>query len=105
MTIVIVVVGTLTWVVTAGDGFLPSLLSNGAVLPLGHTINGMIALMNMLTLLLLWTRGRSILDLWLMVAVCGLIGEGVFVAFFVTARFTFGFYAFVLFRWSFQKSC
>ena len=28
-----------------------------------------------------------------MVAVCGLIGEGVFVAFFVTARFTFGFYA------------
>ena len=93
VTIVIVVVGTLTLVVTAGEGFLPSLLSKGAVLPLGHTINGMIALMNMVTLLLLWTRGRSILDLWLMVAVCGLIGEGVFVAFFVTARFTFGFYA------------
>ena len=64
-----------------------------AVLPLGHAVNGMIALTNMLTLLLLWSRGRSVLDLWLMVAVCALIGEGVMVAFFVTARFIFGFYA------------
>ena len=35
----------------------------------------MIALTNMLALLLLWSRGKSILDLWLMVAVCALIAE------------------------------
>jgi signal transduction histidine kinase len=92
MAIVIIVVNTLTWTATAGHGLLPSLLLDGAVLPWGHTVNGMIALTNMLTLWLLWTRGRSILDLWLMLAVCMLIGEGLMVAFFVTARFTLGFY-------------
>jgi signal transduction histidine kinase len=66
---------------------------DGKVSPLGHAINGMIALMSVLALLLLWTRGKSVLDLWLTVAVCVLIGEGIMVSFFVTARFTFGFYA------------
>ncbi len=91
--IVIVAVGTLTWVATAGGGLLPGLLLDGRVLPLGHTVNGMVALTNILTLLLLWTRGRSVLDLWLMVAVCAQIEESLLVAFFLTARFTFGFYA------------
>jgi signal transduction histidine kinase len=93
VTIVIVVVSTLTWAATAGHGLLPSLLLDGKVSPLGHSLNGMIALTNMLTLWLLWTRGRSILDLWLTVAVCALIAEGVVVAFFLTARFAVGFYA------------
>jgi signal transduction histidine kinase len=92
LAIVIIVVSTLTWVAIAGHGLLPSLLLDGAVLPWGHTVNGMIALTNILTLWLLWTRGRSMLDLWLMLMVCMLIGEGLLVAFFVTARFTLGFY-------------
>ena len=50
VTIVIVVVSTLTWAATAGHGLLPSLLLDGKVLPLGHAVNGMIALTNMLTL-------------------------------------------------------
>ena len=81
--IVIVVVGTLTWAVTAGDGLLPSLLLDGKVLPLGHTVNGMIALTNILALLLLWSRGRSVLDLWLMVAVVCADSGKLMVAFFV----------------------
>jgi len=92
VTIVIVVVSTLTWVTTAGDSLLPILIDD-TVSPLGHIVNGTIALTDMFALLLLWTRGRSVLDLWLMVALCALLGEAVLITFFVTARFTFGFYA------------
>jgi membrane-associated sensor protein len=81
VTIVIVVVSTLTWATTAGDRLLP-ILVDGAVSPLGHTVNGMIALTNMLTLSLLWTRRRSILDLWLMVALCAMIADAVVITFF-----------------------
>ena len=73
--IVIVVVCALTSAVTAGHDFMPRLLGDGTVLPLGHYANGMIALTNVLALLLLWSRGKSVLDLWLMVAVCALIME------------------------------
>ena len=91
--IVIVVVGTLTWAVTAGGGLLPSLLVDGKVSPFGHAVQGIIVLASMLAFLLLWIRGRSVLDLWLMVAACELLGTSLMIAFFVTARFTFGFYA------------
>jgi signal transduction histidine kinase len=46
-----------------------------------------------LTVLLLWTRGRSVLDLWLMVTALGLAGLSLVALFFVGGRFTFGFYA------------
>jgi len=47
-----------------------------------------------LALLLLWSRGKSVLDLWLMVAVCALAMETSLVAFgFVSERFSVGFYA------------
>jgi Membrane-associated sensor, integral membrane domain len=94
VTIVIIVVCALTWVATAGHNLLPVLLlDDGKIAPLGHYANGMIALTNALTLLLLWTLGTSVLDLWLMVAVCALTGESILVTFFITARFSLGFYA------------
>ena len=62
-------------------------------MPLGHYANGMVALTNVLALLLLWFRGKSVLDLWLMVAVCALIMETSMTALFITARFSVGFYA------------
>ena len=52
----------------------------------------MVALMYVLALLILWSRGKSVLDLWLMVAVCALIAEAVSIALFATARFDLGFY-------------
>jgi hypothetical protein len=71
--IVIIAVCALTSAVTSGHDFMPRLLDGNNVLPLGHAANGMIALTNVLALLLLWSRGRSVLDLWLMVAVCAQI--------------------------------
>ena len=64
-------------------------------LPLGRYANGVIVLTNLLALLLLLvlTRGRSILDLWLIVAAFALLAESIVVTFFVPARFSFAFYA------------
>ena len=73
--IVIIVVCALTSAVTAGHDLMPRLLDDSTILPLGHYANGMIALTSVLALLLLWSRGKSVLDLWLMVAVCALAME------------------------------
>ena len=91
--IVIIVVCALTSAVTAGHDFMPRLLDGTSVLPLAHYASGMIALTYILALLILWSRGKSVLDLWLMVAVCALIAETASVALFATGRFTLGFYA------------
>ena len=54
----------------------------------------MVALTSVLALLLLWFRGKSVLDMWLMVAVCGLTMESSLVAFnLFSSRFSVGFYA------------
>jgi signal transduction histidine kinase len=87
------VVCVLTSAVTAGQNLIPRLLGETAILPLGHYANEMIALTNVLAVLLLWSRGKSILDLWLMVVACGLIMETGLVAFFAPYRFSVGFYA------------
>jgi signal transduction histidine kinase len=62
---------------------------------LGRFANGMIALTNLFVFLLLLTatRGRSILDLWLIVAAFAMLGESTIVTFFILGRFTLGFYA------------
>ena len=90
--IVIVLVVALTSPVTAGHDFMPRVLDGRNILPLGYYANGMIALMNALALLLLWSRGRSVLDLWLMVAVCAQMMEMALVI-VILGRFTVGFYA------------
>jgi signal transduction histidine kinase len=90
--IVISVVCALTAAVTAGHNLMPRLLGDG-ILPLGHYLNGMIALTNVLALLLLWFRGKSVLDLWLMVAVGAVILDAAVVALFLQFRFSLGHYA------------
>ena len=94
--IVIVVVCTLTYAVTAGHEFVPPVLLDGKVLPLGRFANGVIVLTNVLALLILLvaTRGRSILDLWLIVVAVAMLAESIVITFFVQARFSFAFYAF-----------
>ena len=91
--IVIVLVCALTAAVTAAHDFMPRLLDGRNILPLGYYANGMIALMNVFALLLLWSRGKSVLDLWLMVAVCALIMETALVALLIPSRFSVVFYA------------
>ncbi len=92
--IVIIVVCALTAAVTAEHDLMPRLLDGATILPLGYYVVGVITLANVLALLLLWFRGKSVLDLWLMVAVCALIMETSLVALgFVSSRFSVGFYA------------
>ena len=90
---VFVLVCMLTLVATAGVDFVPPLFADGKVSLLGHSLNGLIALTSMLALVLIWRRGRSILDMWLRVAIFALICEGAMVAFFITSRFSLGSYA------------
>ena len=52
----------------------------------------MLVLISVLTLLLMWTRRTSVLDLWIMVTICMLITEMALVAFGMTARFYLGWY-------------
>jgi signal transduction histidine kinase len=91
--IAIILVCALTSVVTAAHDFMPRLLDGGNLLPLGYYASGMIALTYVLALLLLWSRGKSVLDLWLMVAICALTVETALVAFFIPSRFSVVFYA------------
>jgi len=91
--IVIIVVCALTSAVTVGHDFMPRLLEGKSVLPLGLFANGIIALTNILALLILWPRRKSVLDIWLIVVVCALIAETASIALFALERFTVGFYA------------
>jgi signal transduction histidine kinase len=93
LVIQISLVCTLTWVVTAGERFMPQLfLDDLSYAPLVHYVAGMLVLISMLVLLLMWRRRTSALDLWIMVAICMLISEMALVTFGVTARFYLGWY-------------
>jgi signal transduction histidine kinase len=87
------VVCALTWAVTAGDRLMPHLFfDDRSMAPLGNYVAGILALMSVLVLLLMWTRLTSVLDLWVMVAICMLISEMTLVAFGLTRRFYLGWY-------------
>ena len=83
----------LTVAVTAGDRFMPSMfLDDLNYTPLVHYAAGTIVLLSVVALLLLWTRLTSVLDLWVMAAICMLITEKTLVAFGMTTRFSVGWY-------------
>ena len=46
----------------------------------------------MVALVVLWRRRKSVLDLWLIVAVCALVAELAVTTFVITSRFSLGFY-------------
>jgi signal transduction histidine kinase len=81
----------LTW--SASQDFMPRLLDNAIMFgPLAHTITGLLALTCVIALGLLWVRQQSILDLWLMVALCALLAELALVTVFVPGRFNLAYY-------------
>src|SRR5262249_43658575 len=83
----------LTWAITAGDSVMPRLfLDDLDYAPVVYYAAGTIVVICVLVLLLMWTRRTSILDLWIMVAICMLISEMALVTFGVTARFHLGWY-------------
>jgi len=79
----------LVWLTTAGDRYLPRLfLSPTQVSPLGAYTPGTVMMVSALALIVLWVRRRSVLDLWLMVVACSMIGELAL----TVVRFSLGFY-------------
>ena len=80
----------LTWLATAGEHFLPRLfLGPSQLTPLGTYTPTAVMAFSVLALIVLWIRRRSVLDLWLMVVACSLIGE----LSLTVVRFSLGFYA------------
>ena len=79
----------LVWLTTVGDRFLPRLFLNASELtPLGAYVPTFDLAICAIALAFLWMRRRSILDLWLMVVTCALIGELAL----TVVRFSLGFY-------------
>ncbi|HYA28784.1 MAG TPA: MASE4 domain-containing protein [Acidobacteriota bacterium] len=92
--ITISLVSGLVFVATAGEPFLPRLFFDATHLtPLGNYIPAFDLSFCAIALAYLWIRRRSVLDLWLMVVLCALIGE----LSLTLIRFSLGFYVSRLF--------
>jgi signal transduction histidine kinase len=83
-----------TFLFTAGDGLLPRIsLDPVHFSTLWLYVAGSLAMWSVLTLIVLWIRRRSVLDLWLMVVMSAYAIEVYLVAFPGLARFSVGWYA------------
>lgn len=79
----------LVWLVIMGDALLPRIFLNVSDLsPLGFYVTYFDLFVGVIALAFLWTRRRSVLDLWLMVVACALISELAL----ASVRFSLGFY-------------
>jgi signal transduction histidine kinase len=91
--VVISMVFVLTWLAIRADEFLPSLFVNvrdANRIPFLLT-GEFLALLNAATLVLLWSKRRTVLDLWLMVMCCAWLAETVVLG-YAPGRFTVRFY-------------
>jgi signal transduction histidine kinase len=84
----------LLWLASRGDEYLPELsLDRTNFTWLLRLLFAFMALSCMTALALLWSRRRSVLDYWLMVAALALIIELMFVGVLSSARYSLGSYA------------
>ena len=84
----------LTWIVTVHHDMLPPLFVDRRTLtPLGNHVTGIDFLTSVLALALLWRRQKSVLDLWVTVAVVALVAELWVTTFVIGSRYSLGFYA------------
>ena len=82
----------LTWISTAGEPYLPELaLDRTRTAPLFPYVSGFVLLFSIVAFFLLWFRQRTVLDLWLMVAVCAWSLD-IITQTFAGGRFSLGFY-------------
>jgi len=91
--VVIAIALALTWIAVAGDPYLPKLFvsSSQGTVGLRH-VSALLLLPNAIALFLIWLRGRSVLDLWLTVVMCGWMGQGI-AQINTPGRFTLAMYA------------
>src|SRR5271163_2680312 len=91
--VVIAIALALTWIAIAGEPLLPKLFIDRSESTVGlRYVNALLLLPTALALLLLWFRGRSVLNLWLMVVMCGWLGQGI-VQIHTPGRFSLAMYA------------
>jgi PAS domain S-box-containing protein len=76
--VVIAIALAITWIIIAGEPHLPELFIDRSESTVGlRYVNALLLLPSAIALLLLWFRGRSVLNLWLMVVMCGWLGQGI----------------------------
>ena len=92
--LVVSLVCALTWVAVAGEKFLPRLvLDNVHFSPLANYLTITTLFTSLIALVVLKLRQKSILDLWLGVAMVATVAEQAVVSLFIASRFSVGFYS------------
>jgi signal transduction histidine kinase len=83
-----------TFLIIAADPVLPRLLLDPVDLsPVWQYAAAFVVLVNVVAIVVLWSRQRSVLDLWLMVVLCAYMIEILLISFPVPARYSVGWYA------------
>jgi signal transduction histidine kinase len=83
----------LTWIVVVHDDALPALFVDQiGFTPLANRVTSIDFVISLVALVVLWLRRKSVLDLWLMVAVSAMGAELAVTTFVITSRFSLGFY-------------
>jgi PAS domain S-box-containing protein len=90
---VVAIAAALAWVAVAGEPYLPKLFLNTRESTAAlRYVSAFLLVPCAIALLLLWFRERSVLHLWLMVVMCGWIGQGI-VQVNTPGRFSLAMYA------------
>jgi PAS domain S-box-containing protein len=75
---VIAIALALTWIAVAGEPYLPKLFLDRSESTVGlRYAYTLLSFPSAVALLLLWFRTRSVLNIWLMVVMCGWLGQGI----------------------------
>jgi signal transduction histidine kinase len=91
---VVAVAAALTWLATAGESVLPSIMLGNRYTPAMIFVVSSVWLASLAALFALWRqRGYSVLDIWLMVVMCAWLFDIGLSAVFNAGRFDLGFYA------------
>jgi signal transduction histidine kinase len=92
--IVVTLVGALTWSVTAKEEYWPRLLANEFdFTPLTNYVTAIPLVTSVVAFIVLWIRRRSVLDLWLAVAIFATVVEQAISCLFVFNRYSVGTHA------------
>jgi signal transduction histidine kinase len=91
--IVVALVFALAWITIAESAYLPTVfLDSRQYTPLTNYLAAFNVLISAFALAVLWLRRRSVLDLWIMVAVLALTLEVLLAGVLSSARYSLGFY-------------
>jgi signal transduction histidine kinase len=92
--VVVAAVCGLTWISVADDAFLPKFMAdNSKVSEIWRYVPATASVLCLAALALLWSRRRSVLDLWLMVVLCVWLIETFLLGYLSAGRFSVGWWA------------